>query len=135
MSEQANVSKLQEMYAAFSRGDVDTILRNVTDDCDWGTESVIASAVPWYIVRYGREGVGDFFSTLASEVDFQSFVPSVFAGTGDRVFVKLDYEYKFRKNGRSAATGAVHEFTFRDGNVARFRAYEDTAAVKEGYSA
>src|SRR5437762_11179040 len=78
MSEQANVSKLQEMYAAFSRGDVDTILRNVTDDCDWGTESVISAAVPWYIVRHGREGVGDFFSTLASEVDFQSFVPSVF---------------------------------------------------------
>ena len=135
MSEQANVSKLQAMYAAFGRGDIDTIIQNVTDDCDWGTESVISSAIPWYIVRRGREGVGDFFSTLAREVDFQSFVPSAFAAAGDRVFVKLDYEYKFRKNGQRAMPGAVHEFTLRDGNVSRFRAYEDTAAVKEAYGA
>jgi uncharacterized protein len=134
MSEQANIAKLQDMYAAFGRGDIDTILQNVTDDCSWGTDSVISSDVPWYTVREGRSGVGEFFSTLAREVDFKSFEPTGFAAAGDQVFVSVVYEYEFRKNGHRAKTGAVHQYTVREGNVAKFRAFEDTAAVRDAYS-
>jgi ketosteroid isomerase-like protein len=135
MSEQANIAKMQDMYAAFGRGDIDTILRNVTDDCDWGTDTVIAPEVPWYSIRRGRAGVGDFFATLDREVEFLSFAPTTFAAAGDQVFIHVDYEYQFRKNGKRAGTTAVHEYTIRDGNVARFRAYEDTAAVRDAYGA
>ncbi|HEV7919878.1 MAG TPA: nuclear transport factor 2 family protein [Thermoanaerobaculia bacterium] len=133
MNEQANISKMQDMYAAFGRGDINTILQNVTEDCDWGTDTVISKEVPWYTIRQGRDGVGDFFSTLAREVEFRKFVPVSFAAAGDQVFVALEYEYEFRKNGRSAGTAAVHQYTLRDGNVSKFRAFEDTAAVRDAY--
>ena len=133
MSE-ANVQKLQELYAAFGRGDIDTILRNVSDDCTWGTETS-ATEVPWYGIRSGRAQVGDFFATLAREVDFTRFEPKVFAATGDSVFVHVDLEYRFRKNGRSASVGSLHEFTLRDGILASFRAYEDTASVRDAWNA
>jgi|ERR1043165_183443 ketosteroid isomerase-like protein len=130
-----NITKLQQMYAAFGRGDIDTILANVTDDVTWGTETVVSGDIPWYAVRSGREGVGNFFATLASEVDFKRFEPSIFAASGDDVFVRVDYDYTFKRNGKGAATGAVHQFTVRDGKVAKFRAFEDTAAVHAAYSA
>ena len=132
MSE-ANVPKMQELYAAFGRGDIDTILRSVSDDCTWGTDT-IAREVPWYGIRTGRAAVGDFFATLAREVEFPRFEPTVFAGVGDQVFVHVDMEYRFRKNGRSASTGSLHEFTLRDGIVTRFRAYEDTAGVRDSWN-
>jgi ketosteroid isomerase-like protein len=35
MSE-TNVQTMQELYAAFGRGEIDTILRSVSDDVTWG---------------------------------------------------------------------------------------------------
>jgi len=128
-----NVSKLQQMYAAFGRGDIQALLENMTDDVSWGTDTVV-SEVPWYRVRNGRQEVGDFFATLAREVDFERFEPSVFAPAGVDVFVRVDYDYRFKKNGNGAVTGAVHQFTLRDGKVSRFRAFEDTAAVRAAWN-
>jgi ketosteroid isomerase-like protein len=122
MSENDNVQKLQQLYAAFGRGDINTILSNVTDDVDWGTETT--ADVPWYRIRHGRDGVADFFATLDRDVEFTNFTPTVFAGVGDIVFAHVDLAYKMKKNGRAASSGSVHEFTFRDGSVARFRAFE-----------
>ena len=73
-----NIQKMQSLYAAFGRGDINTILSNVSDDADWGTDTV-ANAVPWYGIRRGREGVADFFATLDREVEFTTFEPKVFA--------------------------------------------------------
>jgi len=128
-----NISMLQQMYAAFGRGDINTILANVTEDVDWGTETIVGD-VPWYQIRRGVAGVGDFFQTLATEVDFPRFEPSIFAATDDHVFVRVDYDYKFKRNGKSASTGAVHQFTLRDGKVSKFRAFEDTAAIRAAWN-
>jgi ketosteroid isomerase-like protein len=133
MAEQENVQRMQDLYAAFGRGDIATILANCSEDIDWGTETT-ASEVPWYRIRHGREGVADFFSTLEREVDFRQFEPRVFAGAGDQVLVHVDIEYQLKKNGRGAQVGSLHEYTFRDGAVSRFRAYEDTAAVRDAWS-
>jgi len=127
MSENDNIQKLQQLYAAFGRGDINMIVNNVTDDVNWGTDS--SADIPWYRIRHGRDGVADFFATLAREVDFPEFSPTHFAASGDVVFAHVDLTYKFKKNGRGASSGSVHEFTFRDGNVSRFRAFEDTATV------
>jgi len=132
MSENDNIQKLQQLYAAFGRGDIDMILSNVTEDVSWGTDSVVD--VPWYVIRQGRDGVGDFFATLAREVEFTNFVPSHFAGAGDRVYAHIETGIKVKKNGRTASYASVHEFIFRDGNVARFRAFEDTAATGDAWN-
>ena len=129
-----NVQKMQELYAAFGSGQIDTILQSVSDDCTWGTDTT-AREVPWYGIRSGRAAVGDFFATLAREVDFQHFEPKVFAGAGDHVLVHVDIGYRFRKNGRSASVGSLHEFTLRDGVVTSFRAFEDTASVRDAWNA
>lgn len=133
MSEQSNITKIQEMYAAFFRGDIATILPNVSDDVTWGTETTV-SEIPWYPIRSGRAAVGDFFATLASQVDFDKFEPRRYAASGDQVFVQVDYDYRYKKNQKGAKIHAVHQFTVKDGIVSSFRAYEDTAAARDAWN-
>ena len=127
-----NVDKLQQMYAAFGRGDIDMLLANVTDDVTWGVDTA-AREVPTYGIRNGREGVADFFATLAEYVDFKSFEPKTFAASGDEVLVTVDYDFSFRKNGKGLPVSALHRFRIRDGKVSSFRGYEDTAAVRSAW--
>jgi ketosteroid isomerase-like protein len=130
-----NITKIQELYAAFGRGDVPTLLANVTDDVDWGSDSPAgAKSVPWYGVRKGREGVGEFFTVLGGNVEFPKFEPSQFAAVDDQVYVHIDYEYRFPKNGKGFKSSSVHQFTLRDGKVSKFRAYEDTAGALEAWT-
>jgi len=133
MSENDNIQKLQQLYAAFGRSDINMILSNVTDDVTWGTETS-ATEVPWYSIRSGRDGVGDFFATLDREVEFTNFAPTQFAASGDIVFVHVDIGYKMKKNGRAASTGSNHQFTVREGKISRFRAFEDTASVRDAWN-
>jgi len=127
-----NVEKLQHMYAAFGRGEIAPILDNVTDDVEWGIDTIVTE-IPWYGLRRGREGVAQFFESLARDVDFQKFVPTTFLANGDEVVVTIDYEYRLRRNGKGSNSGAMHRFRIRDGKVASFRAYEDTAAIREAW--
>ena len=133
MSEQTNINHLQQLYAAFGRGEIDAIAAACTDDVSWGTDTSVQNEVPWYRIRSGRDGVVDFFSTLANEVDFERFEPNLWAAAGDQVLVRVDYTYRFKKNGKSAAATGIHAFTVRDGKVSQFRAYEDTAKVRDAY--
>lgn len=134
MSEQSNIDKMVQMYAAFGRGDIATIVGECTEDVSWGTDTSVQNEVPWYRIRSGRDGVADFFSTLASEVDFERFEPNLWAAAGDQVLVGVDYTYRFKKNGKTASSAAIHKFKIRgDGKVSEFRAYEDTAKVRDQY--
>jgi ketosteroid isomerase-like protein len=133
MSENENIGKLQELYAAFGRGEISAITAQCTDDVSWGTDTSVQDEVPWYRIRSGRDGVADFFSTLAKEVDFERFEPNLWAAAGDQVLVRVDYTYRFKRNGKSASSTGIHAFTVRDGKVSQFRAYEDTAKVRDQY--
>jgi ketosteroid isomerase-like protein len=133
MSE-ANIQKMQDLYAAFGRGDIGTILNSVSDDVTWGLDTV-AKEIPWYGIRRGREAVGDFFATLQREVDFTQFAPKFFAATGNHVLVHVDIGYRLKKNGNSASVGSLHEFEIENGSVKSFRGYEDTASVRDAWNA
>jgi ketosteroid isomerase-like protein len=134
MSEQTNIQLLRDLYAAFGRGDIQAILEHCSEDITWGDDTV-ATEVPWYGLKSGREGVANFFATLQRDVEFTQFNPSVFAATGNDVFVFVEIGYRFRKNGRSTSVGSMHRFVL-DGPVLRsFRAYEDTAAVRDAWNA
>jgi len=130
-----NVQKIQQMYAAFGRGDVQTILDNVAPDITWGTESVVTD-VPWYPVVTGPAAVANFFATLDRELEFTKFDPKNFVASGDQVLVKVDIGFRIKKNGAAANITSVHEFVVgADGKVTKYRAVEDTAAVARAWNA
>jgi hypothetical protein len=59
------INKVKELYAAFSRGDIETILANVADEVSWqyeGPPELLSTGL-----RRSRTEVAEYFSAVASQ--------------------------------------------------------------------
>ena len=127
-NEQGNVQIVQRGYAAFGRGDIPAVLEMLTEDVEWvGAGS--AEVLPWAGQRRGREQVGQFFQALGGTLEFETFEPQQFIAQGDTVVVLGTERVRVRPSGRIVDTDWVMVFTLRDGKIARFRDYHDTAPL------
>jgi ketosteroid isomerase-like protein len=128
----ANVDLVQNLYAAFLRGDVLTIVRAMDPNGTW--ESVGRSSdFPTLGVRKGRGEVQSFFDAVSQHEDFSDFSPKEFHAVGDKVFVLGHYAMTVKKTGKPIASDWIHIFTIRGGQVAAFREFTDTAKLAEAY--
>jgi ketosteroid isomerase-like protein len=132
MSPQENTAKVQALYAAFGRGDVQFILNNVADNVDWQVlgPAIIPQAGP----HKGRAEVGKFFEKVAQAYDFTQFEPREFIAQNDSVVAIVDYAGKMKKTGKSYTAQAAMLFVFKDGKVTKFREYTDTAGLAAALS-
>jgi hypothetical protein len=130
MSQQENLSLVQEIYEAVGRGDVATILDRVTDDVDWAAEAASAAA-PWHGPRTGKTGVASFFGDLASSIEITEFVPHAFAAGDDDVHLLVRWAFRSLATGREASMTMHHYWRIRDGKIAYFRGSEDTAQTAQ----
>ena len=128
-----NVEVVQETYEAVGRGDIPAVLDLLTDDVEWTLQG--PSAIPFAGTRHGREGAAEFFSLVGKNLEFEQFEPREFVVQGDTVAV-LGYERSLIKpTGRTLEQEWAHVYTLRDGKIAKFRAFEDTAALVVAFDA
>ena len=123
----ANVTLIKNMYEAFKRGEIETIIAALTPDVDWqvyGNPHDYPTIGRWK----GPNGAQDFFRTVAEMQDVTEFAPRDFYAAGDKVFALGRYGWKVRKTGKAAGGEWCHVFTFKNGKVSQFREYTDTAA-------
>jgi ketosteroid isomerase-like protein len=121
----SNSAIVQEIYAAFGRGDVPDILEKLADDVDW--EYVSSTDVPWLQRRRGRDAVAGFFQSLDA-LEFRTFdVRAVIEGDGV-VIALIDIDLTVKATGkRIAEEDEIHVWRFNSqGKVARFRHGADT---------
>jgi len=125
MSEQDNVRVVQEMFADFGRGNIAGVLDRLTDDIEWRlggpTEIVYAGT------RRGRDQVAEFFKLLGETAEFEVFEPQDYIAQGDRVVVLGHERQRLKKTGDVVEIDWAMVFTLRDGKIARYRSFEDTA--------
>jgi uncharacterized protein len=134
MSQQDNLTIVQEIYDAVGRGDVAAILDRVSDDVDWAADAASKTA-PWYGPRAGRDGVASFFSDLASSVEISAFTPHSFATGQDDVHLLVDWTIRSASTGREASMTMHHYWRIRDGKAAYFRGSEDTELTAQVFTA
>ncbi|HUK55342.1 MAG TPA: nuclear transport factor 2 family protein [Nitrospiria bacterium] len=125
MDEKENTSVIQKIYEAFRRGDIPFILNAVTDDIDWQMFGL--KELPHTGPHRGRDQVARFLEKVAAETDIQKFEPKEFIAQGDKVVALGYYSGKSKASGRLLQAEWAMVFTLRDGKVARFREYADTA--------
>jgi ketosteroid isomerase-like protein len=77
--------------------------------------------------------VREFFQTIPQVQDVTEFAPLTFFASNDHVFVLGRYAWTTRKTGRAVASAWIHVFAVRDGKVASFREFTDTAKFAEAY--
>jgi ketosteroid isomerase-like protein len=134
MGADVNIKTIQMLYEAFGRGDVATILANVTDDVDWATEAS-GTGAPWYGPHRGPDGVAEFFTQFGSTMEVQDFTPLTFAATDDEVLTVVRCVATSRATGRRMAHDLHHYFRFQDGKVVYYRGTEDTAQTEAALEA
>jgi uncharacterized protein len=129
VSADANIMTITQVYEAFGRGDVATILDAVTDDVDWAAEAA-SSAAPWYGVRHGKDAVAAFFAGFGSAMEVEEFTPVSFAANDTDVLTVVRFRARSRSTGRAEEMNLHHYFKFRDGKIAYYRGTEDTAQTE-----
>jgi uncharacterized protein len=128
----ANIALVQSLYAAFGRGDIATIVGAAAPDIAW---EVVGrqSDYPLLGARKGPDGVREFFRLIGELQQVLSFAPRDFHAAGDLVFVFGSEGWKVLKSGKTVETEWLHVFTIKNGRVASFREFTDTAQFAEAY--
>lgn len=125
-----NVIHVQSLYAAFGRGDLDYIARACAPDASW---EIVGRPhdFPTFGTRVGPIGVMDFFRVLNAAKTIVEFTPQAFYACDGTVFVEGHELSIDRKSGFQIDTPWLHAFTFRDGEIVRFREFADTAQLAQ----
>ena len=134
MSEQANVRTLVNAYSLFKKGDIENLLKVLTDDVEWITPGP-PELIPVAGKRRGRQEVAEFFSTLKQQENVEWFEPYEYIAQRDKVVVLIKYRGKVRATGKTMEAELVHVFTFSKGKIKSFQEYYDTAATLDAYKA
>lgn len=112
------VAKIKEIYAAFGRGDIATILGSMTDDVSWEFEA--PAALSWSGIRRGPGEAAGFFAGIAAEHSDPKLEMTEFFSSGDAVAAFGRYQATVRASGIRVDTPVAHYFKFRDGKIARY---------------
>jgi ketosteroid isomerase-like protein len=137
MSAEKNLRIVQDMYAAFARGDVGFVVEQIDEACDgFGVISATRTGAPWHVSTdmKGKAGAMRYFESLAG-IEHVAFEQRDFAAMGEQVYATLRLVLRDKKTGKTIEQPeVVHHFTFKNGKVARVRVLEDTAATRAAYA-
>jgi ketosteroid isomerase-like protein len=125
----SNVTTMQELYAAFGRGDIATVLAGLADDIVWESEG--PASLKTSGIRHGKSETMGFFAALAEEGLNPHLTISEFVASGDAVMTIGRYTATSRTTGKKFDTPIAHYWKFRDGKVVRYIGFSNTAAAVE----
>lgn len=131
MKEQENIQTVQQAYDAFLRADVPAILELMTEECDWYVPGV--SDIPYAGRRQGRAAVSQFFRLLAESEDTELFNAQKYFASENTVVVLGHYRGKVKRTSQIVDADWVQVFTCKDGRIAKFEQFHDTAKIAEAY--
>ena len=128
MSAEENTRLVQSAYEAFGRGDMAALAELMADDIEW-VDPGDPDDDPNAGTFKGKDAVLGWFGGVASTLDYTTFEPREFIAQDDKVVSLVYSEATVRGTGRAFVNPEAHVWTLRDGKLARFQSYHDTAAA------
>ena len=120
------VTRMQELYGAFGRGDIPTVLAAMDPAIEWYE----AEGNPWRLEHPfvgPQQIVEGVFQRIGTEFDGFEVVPTRFLGDGDTVIMEGRYRARSHQaTGKPLDAEVVHMWDLRDGKIVRFHQYVDT---------
>ena len=120
---------VQELYAAFGRGDVPAILAKLADDVVWESEG--PAIVSFSGIRHGKAGAASFFEALGADQSNQQLTIAEYVASGDAVMTIGRYTATMKATGKKLDTPIAHYWKFRGDKVVRYVGFANTAAAVE----
>jgi hypothetical protein len=128
----SNIALVRSLYAAFERGDFATIVRAIAPDASWEIVGRVKD-YPLFGARKGPTAVRDFFNEIGQNQEAVSFKAHNFHAAGNTVLVLGHYTWMLRQTGKPVDTEWAHVFTVKDGKIAAFREFTDTAQFAQNW--
>jgi uncharacterized protein len=122
----SNLNAVQNLYDAFAKGDVPSVLGFLSPDIAW-TE---AEGFPYGGTYHGPNAVLEgVFMRLGAEWDAFAAVPDEYIDGGDSVVAMGKYSGTYKATGKSFQANFAHVWKIQDGKAIRFVQYVDTLLV------
>jgi uncharacterized protein len=131
MNEQDNTTLIQNMYAAFGRGDIQTVMGNLAPDVEWTLEG--PAVIPYSGKRVGPAQVLKFFEALATTQDQPKLIIDEYIAQGDKVATVGRYSAVVKATGKRIDCAVAHIFTLREGKLVKLLDFGDTAHMADAY--
>jgi uncharacterized protein len=127
----SNIQLMQDLYDAFGRGDIPTVLGAMDPDIEW-REAEGNPYKPDGKAWLGPDAVlNNLFIKLGTEFDGFTVHPVEFYDAGPVVVVEARYTGTYKPTGKSLDAQVCHVWKIRDGKVASFQQYVDTAQLQD----
>jgi hypothetical protein len=125
---QENVAVVRNLYDAFGRGDVPTVIGLMDPQIVWNEAEnfPLADRNPYVGPEAILTGV---FARLAADWHDFAAVPEEFLDAGDTVVVLGHYHGTHKLTGLSQRSQIAHIWRVKDGKAAQFQQYVDTLQV------
>ena len=127
-----NAAIIEQVYQAFRVGDMETILSFMADDVVWVHPG--PDTIPFAGTFQGKQGVQQFFTTALERLEVLDQKIYDFLVKGDTAAVYGFEHMRVKATGREYKSNWIHSYSLRDGRIARFEEYIDTAAVAAGFA-
>ena len=122
---QDNVDVIESAYAAFRKGDIESVLEHFADSA----AIVIPESLPWGGSYEGPEGMRTFIArALDHYTDFKSVPEKVLGADDNHVIVVVRNSGRLKSGTRVDQIG-VWIYQLREGEITRAETFVDTAAV------
>jgi ketosteroid isomerase-like protein len=126
----SNVKTIQDLYAAFGRGDVPAVLAGFDASIAWREAEgnpYQPSGEPWV----GPDAVlENLFSRLPGDWDGFTVHPRTFHDAGDTVVMEARYTGTAKATGKELDAQVCHVWQLQGGKVTSFQQYVDTAQLQ-----
>jgi hypothetical protein len=121
-----NAKIVESFYAAMGRGDIPFVIGVIDPNIVWNEAEgfVYADKSPYIGIDALMSGL---FARLGGEWDGFSAVPGEIVDGGDTVVALGRYGGAYKATGVKVHAQFVHVFKFKDGKIAHFQQYTDTA--------
>jgi len=126
-----NKKLVMDLYQLYLKGDIRSLVDCCKDDAEWIERD--SDAIPFAGAYRGKAQIADFFTKLADSAEAVRFTPREFIAEGDKVVVIGEATWTAKPTGRTFDNPWVHVLIVRDGKIARFEAYNDTAAGERAF--
>ena len=127
----SNLETVQELYAAFGRGDLPAMFVLLDPNIQWDYSG--PSEIPWAGSFRGHDGVEKFLAAITANVEIERFESHSFIAQGENVVVLGFERVRVKRTGRVFETHWSHAYTLSGGKIATFREYTDTAATEVAF--
>ncbi len=123
-----NLETISNLYDAFGRGDIETVLSLMAPDIVWNEaeNNKLADRNPYVGPQAVLEGV---FARLGEDFDDFQVRPERLIASDGQVAMHGRYSATAKATGQPLNVQVVHWYTLRDGQITGFQQYVDTLGL------